>query len=71
MDDDRLLEVQLSREEVRILHQALNNALEFVPAGDFGAVMGVGPETVRTLMLKLALAIDPMPQPLSANRPRA
>jgi len=33
MDIDRRLEMQFSCEEVRILHQALNNALESVPTG--------------------------------------
>jgi hypothetical protein len=42
MGNDRLLEARPSPEEVRILQRAMNNVLEFVLAGDFDLVRGLG-----------------------------
>ncbi len=58
--NDQLFKLDLTQAELWILQNSLNNARQFIPEAEFGAVMGVQRDEVLPLMDRLRNLGDPV-----------
>jgi hypothetical protein len=56
-DKGKLMEVELSEEELGVINNALNEAREFVPPSEFHARMGVQVDVVNRLLAEVRGAL--------------